>query len=503
MIFRLFVFLLASLTSTIALIHLIDATNGLDIVHTEVDEIPVTIFRPENGTKLPTVVIAHGFAGSQQLMQPFALTLAHNGYLAMTFDFPGHGRNPNPLHGGLTDTDRLEAQLGDALGKVVQFAGKLPNSDGKIALLGHSMATDMVVRYAQAHPDILATVAVSPFAPTITATTPRDLDIIVGALEPAMLKDAAFAALRLATGGPDQARTTYGNMDNGTARRVSLSGGVEHISVLYSAQTLREALNWLDAAFHHESDGELDLPGADFALLFGSLIALAWPLSTLLRPLAATRLGASLRWGTFLVIAIVPALLTPLILWKLPTDFLPLLLGDYLAVHFAVYGALSWALLRLLRQPWPARPTRWGPLLGTAAVVAVYNVVAIGGPIDNFITSFRPIPFRLPLIAAVFIGALPYFAADEWITRGAGAPRGAYALTKLCFLVSLVIAVVLNPERLFFLIIITPVMLIFFLVYGLFSRWTYRATHQPFAGALANAFTFAWAIAVTFPTIAS
>ena len=37
-------------------------------------------------------------------------------------------------------------------------------------------------------------------------------------------------------------------------------------------------------------------------------------------------------------------------------------------------------------------------------------------------------------------GTLPYFVADEWLTRGAGAPRGAYALTKLCFLLSLALA---------------------------------------------------------------
>jgi hypothetical protein len=33
--------------------------------------------------------------------------------------------------------------------------------------------------------------------------------------------------------------------------------------------------------------------------------------------------------------------LTPLILWKLPTDFLPILLGDYLTKHFLLYGALT------------------------------------------------------------------------------------------------------------------------------------------------------------------
>ena len=68
--------------------------------------------------------------------------------------------------------------------------------------------------------------------------------------------------------------------------------------------------------------------------------------------------------------------------------------------------------------------------------------------------------------------------------------------------VHLAIAVALNLEKLFFLIIIVPVIVIFFIVYGLFSAWAYRQTHHPLVGALANALSFAWALAVTFPVLA-
>ena len=79
--------------------------------------------------------------------------------------------------------------------------------------------------------------------------------------------------------------------------------------------------------------------------------------------------------------------------------------------------------------------------------------------------------------------------------------RGAYAATKVCFLVSLLIAVALNPQKLFFLVIIVPAILVLFLIYGLFSGWIYRRTNHPLAGALANALVFAWFIAVTFPLV--
>jgi hypothetical protein len=48
-------------------------------------------------------------------------------------------------------------------------------------------------------------------------------------------------------------------------------------------------------------------------------------------------------------VVVVPALLTPLLLWTLPGQFLPILLGDYLLLHFALYGLLTLGGLRLLR----------------------------------------------------------------------------------------------------------------------------------------------------------
>ena len=134
------------------------------------------------------MVIAHGFAGSQQLMQPFALTLAKNGYVAVTFDFTGHGRNPVPMQGDVDEPTNDHRRAGGRNRRASPTIAKtLPESDGRIAVLGHSMASDIVVRYAQAHPEVEATVAVSVFSPAATATSPRNLLVIVGALEPAML----------------------------------------------------------------------------------------------------------------------------------------------------------------------------------------------------------------------------------------------------------------------------------------------------------------------------
>ena len=112
--------------------------------------------------------------------------------------------------------------------------------------------------------------------------------------------------------------------------------------------------------------------------------------------------------------------------------------------------------------------------------------------------GWPPMPWT---VTVVLVGTALYCTADEWLTRGPGARRGLYALTKLLFVLSLVLAIALNPARLFFLIIIVPVILLFLIVYGLFSSWAYRRTRQPMAGAAAVALAFAWAIAAVFPVI--
>jgi hypothetical protein len=70
------------------------------------------------------------------------------------------------------------------------------------------------------------------------------------------------------------------------------------------------------------------------------------------------------------------------------------------------------------------------------------------------------------------------------------------------FLISLGLAIALNLQELFFLVIIVPAILILFVVYGLFSGWVYRATNYPWDAAATNAIALAAAIAVSFPVVA-
>ncbi|MAU97352.1 MAG: alpha/beta hydrolase [Fulvimarina sp.] len=497
--------LLALAAIGLSLLKLHAAETGVTIEPTVIGDTPATIFRPEGKALGPVVVIAHGFAGSQQLMQSFALAFARNGYVAVTFDFLGHGRNPAALAGSITEEQGATRALVEETAEVAAYARTL--GDGRLAVLGHSMASDIVVRFAEARPDVAATIAVSMFSPLVTAKEPRNLLVIVGEWE-GMLKREALRVVGLAT-APTAAEpgVTYGDPSAGTARRAAFSPNVEHASVLFSQASLREALGWLDAVFAVDRPEPPVIAGRGpwIMLLIAGCTLLARQLAPMLPRLCEPPAGAGLRWRRLWPALLVPAIATPLLLRVLPTHFLPVLVGDYLAVHFLVYGLLTALCLRWLRrgdgQRFAASIASPGTIVAALAVAAFY-LVALVWPIDSFVTSFVPTPARAALVLAMLVGTLAYFIADEWATRGPGSARLAYPASKLAFVVSLAFAVALDFERLFFLIIIVPVIALFFLVFGAFSAWIYRATGQPLVAALANALAFAWAIGVTFPLLA-
>jgi pimeloyl-ACP methyl ester carboxylesterase len=488
--------LILSLAATAAgLWHLEGLSAGIDTTYQTVGDTQVTVLRRAGDQKPgPVVVIAHGFAGSQQLMLPFANTLAHQGFTAVTFDQPGHGHNQAALRGGVSDDDAASRTLLASLREMMAFARTL--APGRIALLGHSMASDIVVRAAQEAGDVAAVVAVSMFSPGVTATSPANLLVIDGALEPPMLTDEAQRVVELATDGPANARTTYGSLAAGTARRFSLSGGVEHIGVLFSRQSLDEATSWLCETFSNPDNGFRDDRATWLGVLYLGLISGFWPLSRLLKP-GVAEAGAGLCGWRFWLASVLPAIATPLILWKLPSGFLPILLGDYLTLHFAVYGALTLGLLAWFGRG--LRVTSRG--LGAALALAAYCILVIGLPLDRYVDSFTPILSQLWLMPAVLVGTLLYFTAESWLTSGAGRmPYGALIAT-FCLVLSLAIAVSLNLRRLFFLIIIIPVIVIFLAVFRSFAASVVRRTGAPLAGGLALALAFAWAIAITFPRV--
>ncbi len=503
--------LVALVVITLALWRLLAPLGPLAIETVSVDGTPVTVYRPAGapGGAGPAVVVAHGFAGSRQLMQAHAIALARNGYVAVTYDALGHGRHPDPLPGNLTEETGATVHLLEQLDRVVAYARDLTPDHDRLALLGHSMASDIIVRQAGAdHETYAGLVALSMYSTAVTKAVPPNLLVVVGALEPRVLKDEAARVVALGATDTESVvpGETVGSFANGTARRWMIAPGVEHIGILYSQDGIAAALDWLNRAFGRpEAAGVLPPARGGWVLaLMVAVVALAWPASRLLPQVSPAPLGAGVPWRRLWPVAAVPAVLTPLILWPLPHDWLPILVGDYLLAHFALYGLLSGLGLWWLVRRGHARPPRLvrpGPVLLAAALLGGFVLVGLGTPIELFVAAFRPIPERAWLIPIMMLGTLPFMLVDEWLTRGPGHARLAYAATKALFLLSLVPAIALDLNSLFFLIILYPVIVLYFVLFGALSAWSGQRTGHPWVAGLASALVFAWCVAVTFPIV--
>ena len=99
---------------------------------------------------------------------------------------------------------------------------------------------------------------------------------------------------------------------------------------------------------------------------------------------------------------------------------------------------------------------------------------------------------------ALALGAVPFMLADALITGAGQGTWGRRILARFGFLVSLGIAVALNPSELFFLALIAPVILLFYVIYGLMGRWIAQRS-GPAAAGLGLGLALAWALGVSFP----
>jgi len=472
------------LVACIALWQLEGQRRGGEISAFAVSDTPVTRYAMP-GADGPVVVVAHGFAGSRQMMQAYSLDLARAGYRVWAFDFEGHGRNRVPMSGDVTRIEGTTRLLIEQTRRVVDAAVAQEGDAGAVALLGHSMATDILIRTALEDARIGPVVAISAFSQAVTATAPDTLLLITGQWEPG-LRGFARAAVAMVDPTAGEGHTVR---SGSVTRRAVVAPWAEHVAVLYSRLGRAEAVAWLDAAYGRTSDVVVRATGPWMLALMAAIVALAWPLAHLL-PQTAPPAPAPLTPGRFAVTVLAPGLLVPLVAVRVETAVLPVLVADYLVLHLALFGTMQLALLwRFGRMP---DRVRFVALLALLA----WGLGVFGFALDRYGANFWPTPERLVIIAALSLGALPFMLADAALTRGA--PLWQRLVARGGFLVSLGLAVLLDTERLFFLVMIAPVILLFFLIYGLMGRWVAARAGAMSAGA-ALGLILAWAIGVSFP----
>ena len=491
--------ILSAVLSALSIWQLEAARWGLAIEPVPVGATPATLYRPSEpnapgASGAPVVVVSHGFAGSARMMEAFSLTLARSGVAVLAYDSLGHGRNPVPMAGSVLEVEGVTARLVEEARAVLAAAREI---GPPAALLGHSMATDVIVRAARAE-GVPTVVAVSMYSEAVTPRSPERLLIVSGARE-GRLRRIALEVVRAVGPEAGEGETVAAGP---VRRRAVAAPGVGHVGVLWSPAALAEARDWIAPG----AGGEVARTGPWIAALLGSILALAWQLAGLLRgvpvgraagrdraragrparapadgggdpaasmvhraapseargrevgppPGASTPPPAVPRWR--LVAAALPSSVAAGIAAALaPSEVAGLRGAGGLAAFLLVLGAGQLALLARLGL----RPRRPDP--AASAALLLWSA-AFALALDRYGASFAVTGPRWTLAALLLPGALAWAVADGVLTRGAPLPLAA-ALRALP-LAALLGAMLMAPGTLGLQFTALPVLALFWLVFG-------------------------------------
>ena len=272
--------------------------------------IAATVYVPpaKPGTSPRAVVLCHGISASRRHLDPMARELLRRGFLAIAFDFGGHGDSEDrPITDELNRDDVLAALgLAKKLGAAPPFA-----------LVGHSMGVLAAVGVAVDDPEVACVVALGQ-RPSATTERPRWLLCGAGAMDAFHPASELVAAVRGATTRDFEPFEDVVDPKTRAVRKVFLSGACEHAGEVYDGRLLGEAVAFIEASLTPGADppresGSVLRPPLSVSARFVSSAAAAGALVAFGLALAAasgtTRVARRLLTAGLLAVALAPFLL--------------------------------------------------------------------------------------------------------------------------------------------------------------------------------------------------
>ncbi len=452
------------------------ARANLTVRQMEREGVPLLYVAPI-AKKVPGVLIAHGYAGSKQLMLGYAYTLAHAGYAAMLWDFDSHAANSK-----LLEKNSLDSNL------EVAYAALVEQSEvdtSRLAVLGHSMGSGAVMSAAINNVNrYAATVAVSPTGALVTPNAPRNLQLQAGSWEGRFVANAE--RLLQAAGGENK------NLADGRGRKLVIIPNAEHITILFRPHSHQAAKNWLDATFGVQRQSNY----VDSRMIWYFLHLLAWlvvlgTIAPLLAVSAPVRKTEQLKsWFGLLVAPFVASGGLMLLNRIIDIDSLGgVLVGGAVSIWFGIAG-LTW-LITMLEMP---RPT----IRAAAQGIALFALLWIGfGTMAQVVwLQWFLIPARLQLFPILALTCFPWFlasgVAQQNLTVG---KRALWWLGQSGVLIGGFILVLYLLPKLGFLFLLLPVFPVLMAVFSFAA-----SKLEPWSYAIGSALFFGWVLAATFPT---
>ena len=451
----------------------------------------------------PAVVLMHGFSSDRVNTSALARRIAQNGYGVLAIDVRGHGENRNSFVESKSDDG-----LREDLKKAVEFLHQSNLVDGRrIVVMGHSMGASATLDYATYDPSIKASVMISGGFNLRGPEHPRNTLFIFAENDPEFIQETStLIGGHLAGTDKIELGKVYGDFGGGTAVEAIQVKGVNHVTIMWSADAAQSILGWLDSACGLKRAGAPNLAEPRLSLvlicvpLFIFLLVPIGRVCGTLAPMWERRPAGSTQWLGLIAIVIALFVAMALNANAPQADFLSIVEGHVLTSWLAIAGGM---LIVLIAIEHPDELRQLGNGIGATMLVSALAfgaIVVINGSYEVTLHRTALTPERLLVTIASALLILPFFISFELILRRGTTPMATLlaSIGRVLIVVTIVVGLGLGTIP-FVLGLVLPVFVILFVMFEVFAASVYSTSGNLLLIAIVEALWFARTAALSWP----
>ncbi|MFX1449181.1 MAG: alpha/beta hydrolase [Promethearchaeota archaeon] len=225
----------------------VKSTYGLSTQTSDGVTISFNIFEPASGgSNKPAIIIGHGSMVNKEMVKGYALELAAAGFVAVPFDFRGHGQST------MVEPDNKTKDIIAIKEYLSTWGGVDINSLGYIGYSMGGLGQQLIDTDLSFKCFIGIGTWLYPTLRTGNSTNPLNVLMIQAlfdeAIELPSLKESL--AIRVGISASDvDANKLYGSFQHGNASQIYLDDNSNHLTVAWDEDFIREARDWAINSF--------------------------------------------------------------------------------------------------------------------------------------------------------------------------------------------------------------------------------------------------------------
>jgi alpha/beta superfamily hydrolase len=227
----------------------VKSTYGLTTTTDDGVTISFNVFEPIRSTESnkKAVIIGHGFMANKEMMKGYALELAVAGFVAVPFDFRGHGQSTGSLDRGNLISD---------VESIIDYLNSRTDIDmHNLAYIGYSMGGGPGNLIVNQSTDFKAFIGVGTSLNNIrrgNSTDPLNVLMIKAKFDEVQNLDILKASVAQRTELDTSLIDTnqlYGSFETGNATKIYLDDNSNHLTIAWDTDFTREARDWIINTF--------------------------------------------------------------------------------------------------------------------------------------------------------------------------------------------------------------------------------------------------------------